>query len=204
MKCGIVWNGVCQDLGTWRPNWKGKTTASSRPIVSPVRPSVKTFELQKAQCQNVRTAKSPNVKTLELQEAQMSKCQNARTARSPNVKTVELQKARTANNHFSKNPANRSHPRGVNDLPKYCENPKSDTRTFFRARNMFFAISSETDRVKFSDRSELSSGGKRPSKKLGKSEKWLALSMWTKKLPDKKIESRSDLISLVSDGPAGL
>ena len=36
---------------------------------------------------------------------------------------------------------------------------------------MFFAISSETDRAKFSARSELSSEGKRPSKILGNSEK---------------------------------
>ena len=52
------------------------------------------------------------------------KCQNVRTAKSPNVKTVELQKART-----------------------YGQGRKVTPRFLLRARNMFFALSSEMDRV---------------------------------------------------------
>ena len=90
------------------------------------------------------------------------KCQNARTAKSPNVKTVELQKARMSKRSNCKKPErmvrpekwhqdfcfglgicflhfclkrivlnfqpDRSHPRRVNDLPKNRKNPKTDTR----------------------------------------------------------------------------
>ena len=45
-----------------------------------------------------------------IADVRTSKCQNARTARSPNVKTLELQEAqmsKMANNHFSQNPAER-------------------------------------------------------------------------------------------------
>merc|ERR1711966_20377 len=49
---------------------------------------------------------------------------------------------------------NRSHPRRVNDLPKNRENPKTDTRKKIRARNTFFALLSETHRVKISAQSE--------------------------------------------------
>ena len=100
--------------------------------------NVKTVELQKAQmskrsnckkpkCQNARTARSP-------------KCQNARTARSP--KYWENSKSDTQIFWFELGicflqfrlkrivlnfQPDRSHPRGVNDLPKNRENPKSDT-----------------------------------------------------------------------------
>ena len=99
----------------------------------------KRSNCKKPKCQNARTARSPNVKTLELQEAQ-------------NVKTLEVQEAQNTVKirkvtrgflfvelgicflqfrlkrivlNFQ---PDRSHPRGVNDLPKNRENPKSDTR----------------------------------------------------------------------------
>ena len=72
----------------------------------------KRSNCKKPKCQNGRSAKSPNVKTVELQEAQMSKrsnckkhkCQNGRTAKSPNVKTLELQEAQMSKRSNCKKP----------------------------------------------------------------------------------------------------
>ena len=55
---------------------------------------------------------------------------------------------------------------------------------------MFFAISSETDRVKFSARSEPSSGGKRPSKKSEKFENCH---------PETKIRAGNTFFALLSE-----
>ena len=110
----------------------------------------KRSNCKKPKCQNVRTAKSPNVKTLELQNARMSKwsnckkpeCQRGRTAKSPNAKAVELQKAQMSKRSNCKKPkcqnvkrSNCKKPKCQNARtarsPKYWENSKSDTRIFF-------------------------------------------------------------------------
>ena len=132
---------------------------------------LKRSKCKKPKCQNGRTARSTNVKTVELQKAQMSKrsnckkpkCQNARTARSPKywensksdtqiflfelgISFLQLCLKRIVLNFQP----DRSHPRRVNDLPKNRKIRKLTPGKKNRARNTFFALLSETHRVKFS------------------------------------------------------
>merc|ERR1712025_1317962 len=60
--------------------------------------------------------------------------------------------------------AERSYPRGVNDLSKFSIFPKNDPPKKISPRKIIFAKSSETRFPKVSRRTELSSGGKRPFK----------------------------------------